>query len=133
MIRKEFWDEIISFSVNKVWNFDTPKLFIHGNKPGFEERLLSKTLLNKELIKAIIIPHAHESYSGKCARMAFEEVKDKFENYENIFVGTDNNKFNKNIILLSLREMTNLSTKEIRTSMKKFRVIYFNLLEKMVK
>lgn len=58
---------------------------------------------------------------------------DIFENYENVFVGTDNNKFNKNIILLSLREMTNLSTKEIRTSMKKFRVIYFNLLEKMVK
>jgi len=38
-----------------------------------------------------------------------------FENYKTIFLGTDNNKFNKNIILLSIREMTNLSTKEIRT------------------
>jgi len=43
-----------------------------------------------------------------------------FNNYREIFIGTDNNKFNKNIVLLSLREMTNLSTKEIRTSMKKF-------------
>ena len=49
---------------------------------------------------------------------------DLFENYETIFSGTDNNKFNKNIILLSLREMTNLSTKEIRNSMKKFKKLY---------
>jgi hypothetical protein len=49
---------------------------------------------------------------------------DLFENYETIFSGADNNKFNKNIILLSLREMTNLSTKEIRNSMKKFKKLY---------
>lgn len=46
------------------------------------------------------------------------------ENYETIFPATDNNKFNKNVILLSLREMTNMSTKEIRASMKKFKKIY---------
>ena len=56
-----------------------------------------------------------------------------FENYEKIFIGNDNNKFNKNVILLSLREMTNLSTKEIRGSMKKYRVMYYNLVENMVK
>jgi Na+/phosphate symporter len=49
---------------------------------------------------------------------------DLFDNYETIFSSTDNNKFNKNIILLSLREMTNLSTKEIRTSIKKFKKLY---------
>ena len=54
-----------------------------------------------------------------------------FENYENIFIGKDNNKFNKNIILLSLREMTNLSTKEIRTSMKKFKKLYFDLMKRL--
>ena len=58
---------------------------------------------------------------------------DIFENYENIFVGASNNKFNKNIILLSLREMTNLTTKEIRSSMKKYKIIYLDLVEKMVK
>jgi hypothetical protein len=50
---------------------------------------------------------------------------DLFENYKKIFLGTDNNKFNKNLILLSLREMTNMSTKEIRTSMKRFKKLYY--------
>jgi hypothetical protein len=58
---------------------------------------------------------------------------DLFDNYNTIFVGTDNNKFNKNIILLSLRDMTNLSTKEIRISMKKFRKLYYTIVETMVK
>lgn len=52
-----------------------------------------------------------------------------FENYNTIFIGTDNNKFNKNIILLSLREMTNLSTKEIRSAMKKYKKLYVNILQ----
>lgn len=54
-----------------------------------------------------------------------------FENYEEIFVGTDNNKFNKNIILLSIREMTNMTTKEIRNSMKKYKNLYFKLIDKL--
>ena len=60
-------------------------------------------------------------------------LHDLFANYESIFIGNDNNKFNKNIILLSLREMTNLSTKEIRGSMKKYKVLYYNLVQNMVK
>jgi hypothetical protein len=55
-----------------------------------------------------------------------------FENYSTIFIGNDNNKFNKNIILLSLREMTNLSTKEIRNSLKKYKSRYFSMIQKMV-
>jgi len=54
-----------------------------------------------------------------------------FENYNQIFIGTDNNKFNKNIILLSLREMTNMSTKEIRTSMRKFKNLYYELTKRL--
>ena len=56
-----------------------------------------------------------------------------FENYDQIFVGSDNNKFNKNIILLTLRDMTNLSTKEIRGSMKKYKIMYAKLIQSMVK
>ncbi len=52
---------------------------------------------------------------------------DLFNNYETIFTGEENNKFNKNIILLSLREMTNLSTKEIRGSIKKFKKLYSSI------
>ena len=62
-----------------------------------------------------------------------QALYDLFDNYENIFVGNDNNKFNKNIILLSLREMTNLSTKEIRGSMKKYKNMYFELVQTIVK
>ncbi len=58
---------------------------------------------------------------------------DIFEAYDDIFIGNDNNKFNKNIILLSLREMTNLTTKEIRNSMKKYKTMYENLIQNMVK
>jgi len=54
-----------------------------------------------------------------------------FENYSNIFIGTNNNKFNKNIILLSLREMTNMTTKEIRTSMRKYKKLYYELTNKL--
>jgi len=54
-----------------------------------------------------------------------------FENYDSIFVGNDNKKFNKNLVLLSLREMTNLSTKEIRLSMKKFKKLYFDFIKQM--
>lgn len=54
-----------------------------------------------------------------------------FERYNEIFIATDNNKFNKNIILLSLREMTNMTTKEIRSSMKKFKKLYLEVLNKL--
>jgi len=56
---------------------------------------------------------------------------DLFDNYESIFSGADNNKFNKNVILLSLREMTNLSTKEIRSSIKRFKKLYLIIQTKM--
>jgi hypothetical protein len=56
---------------------------------------------------------------------------DLFENYETIFSSADNNKFNKNVILLSLREMTNLSTKEIRSSIKRFKKLYVFIQTKM--
>jgi predicted SprT family Zn-dependent metalloprotease len=57
---------------------------------------------------------------------------DVFEKYETIFTSTDNSKFNKNLILLSLREMTNLTTKEIRVSLKKFKSLYIFIINKIV-
>jgi len=55
-------------------------------------------------------------------------LSDIFENYQTIFPASDNNKFNKNLILLSLREITNMSTKEIRASMKRYKKIYSDLI-----
>ena len=51
-----------------------------------------------------------------------------FSNFEKIFQVGDGNKFNKNLILLSLREMTSLSTKEIRISLKKFKKVYESII-----
>lgn len=51
-----------------------------------------------------------------------------FNNFEEIFQIGDGNKFNKNLILLSLREMTSLSTKEIRISIKKYKKMYDGVL-----
>jgi hypothetical protein len=51
-----------------------------------------------------------------------------FNNFDKIFQVGDGNKFNKNLILLSLREMTSLSTKEIRISLKRFKKLYNGIL-----
>jgi hypothetical protein len=56
---------------------------------------------------------------------------DLFDNYSNIFIGNDNNKFNKNIVLLSLREMTNMNTKEIRTYLKKYKLLYVDTMKRI--
>ena len=57
---------------------------------------------------------------------------DIFENYDQIISGNETNKFNKNVILMTLRENTNLSTKEIRSSIKKYKKLYSVLLNKML-
>jgi hypothetical protein len=51
-----------------------------------------------------------------------------FSNFDKIFEVGEGNKFNKNLILLSLREMTSLSTKEIRVAIKKFKKMYDGIL-----
>ena len=56
---------------------------------------------------------------------------DIFSNYEQVFEHGSSNKFNKNLVLLSLREMTNLTTKEIRSSLKKYRSLYSVLIRDM--
>jgi hypothetical protein len=53
---------------------------------------------------------------------------DIFNNFEQIFDIGEGNKFNKNLILFSIREMTSMNTKEIRSSMKKYKTIYSNVV-----
>jgi hypothetical protein len=63
-----------------------------------------------------------------------EALYDIFQNYSTIFQETtNNNKFNKNIILFELREMTNLSTKEIRNSLKRYKKIYFKIVDELTR
>ena len=106
------------------------------NDPEYSYSIDSELLSSEQIIKKFLDELDKFIKNGN---LTDNEIKlghalyEIFENYDNIFIGSDNNKFNKNIILLSLRDMTNLSTKEIRSSMKKYRTIYFDLIEKMVK
>jgi hypothetical protein len=96
---------------------------------------------NDEITSEDIIKKFLEKLSNSIddKQISDQEIKlgkalyDMFDNYNNIFLDTSNNKFNKNVILFELREMTNLSTKEIRTSIKRYRKIYHQLVQEMLK
>jgi len=58
---------------------------------------------------------------------------DIFDNWELMFDNLDGgNKFNKNAILSTIREATNLNTKDIRSGMRKFKNLYSLLKNKRV-
>ena len=57
---------------------------------------------------------------------------DIFSNFDLIYQIGEGNKFNKNLILLSIRDMTSLSTKEIRMSMRKFKKMYKGILNEFL-
>lgn len=47
------------------------------------------------------------------------------ENWDELFSNLGSNKFNKSSILLYIKEATNLPTKEVRNSMRKYKNVYF--------
>ena len=106
------------------------------NSPNFSYSIDKEGVDSEKVIKNFLLELdnflENENLSENEVKLG-HALHDLFENYESIFIGNDNNKFNKNIILLSLREMTNLSTKEIRGSMKKYKAMYYTLVENMVK
>jgi hypothetical protein len=55
------------------------------------------------------------------------------EEWKTLFEDKGNNKYNKNLVLSHIREMTNLTTKEIRASMKKYKKLYYILKEENIK
>ena len=57
---------------------------------------------------------------------------DVFENYETIFIAGKGNKFNKNVILYQLREMSGLTTKEIRSAIKPYKSLYKEILLRLI-
>jgi len=104
------------------------------NNPNFSYTIDKESLDSEKVIKNFLkeldIFLKKEDLTENEVKLG-HAIYDIFADYDRIFIGSDNNKFNKNIILLSLRDMTNLSTKEIRSSMKKYKIIYSNLLETM--
>jgi len=106
------------------------------NNPNFsysiDNDLLDSEMIIKNFITQIELLMDDDTLNENELKLG-QALYEIFQNYDDIFIGTSNNKFNKNIILLSLREMTNLSTKEIRSSMKKYKVIYYGLVQGMLK
>jgi hypothetical protein len=105
----------------------SPDMIYYIDNDGITTEEIIKKFLTKLL----------ETMSDK--QITEQEIKlgqalyDMFDNYNNIFLDTSNNKFNKNVILFELREMTNLTTKEIRSSIKRYKKIYYQLIQEMLK
>jgi len=95
-----------------------------------DEEEVDTTLIIYQYLKELKDFIENENLNDNERKLGYALI-DLFDNYESIFSGADNNKFNKNVILLSLREMTNLSTKEIRSSMKRFKKLYILIQSKM--
>jgi hypothetical protein len=95
-----------------------------------DDDIIDTTVIINEYLKELKSFIDKESLNDNEKKLGYALI-DLFDNYEEIFSGADNNKFNKNVILLSLREMTNLSTKEIRSSIKRFKKLYLIIQVKM--
>jgi hypothetical protein len=95
-----------------------------------DEDMVHSDFLISEYLKELKDFIETEALSDNEKKLGYALI-DLFDNYESIFSGADNNKFNKNVILLSLREMTNLSTKEIRCSIKRFKKLYLVIQHKL--
>jgi hypothetical protein len=95
-----------------------------------DDDIVETDIIINEYLKELKDFIENESLNENEKKLGYALI-DLFDNYESIFSGADNNKFNKNVILLSLREMTNLSTKEIRSSIKRFKKLYTVIQTKM--
>tara|TARA_R110000803_G_C11989141_1_gene321708 strand:- start:5293 stop:6015 length:723 start_codon:yes stop_codon:yes gene_type:complete len=93
-----------------------------------EDRYEEKEVLLAKLMKSIIDEINEELLNEKIndnERSVGESLVYMFENWAIIFSDADgNNKFNKNLVLHNIREMTSLTTKEIRNAMKRYKKIY---------
>jgi hypothetical protein len=95
-----------------------------------DEDIVETEVIINEYLKELKDFIESESLNDNEKKLGYALI-DLFDNYESIFSSADNNKFNKNVILLSLREMTNLSTKEIRSSIKRYKKLYMVIQIKM--
>lgn len=75
-----------------------------------------------------IIVESEDSDLTDAERSLGYALLDIFINFNTLFQIGDGNKFNKNLVLFSLREMTSLSTKEIRLCLKKYKTLYNGVL-----
>lgn len=85
-----------------------------------KEALFSSTII--EINNAIDSENTKLSHNDILVGKAIVEI---LKNWDDLFCDLGSNKFNKSSILLYIKEATNLSTKDIRNSMKKYKTLYF--------
>ena len=110
--------EDISFSIEQDEKYSYELNM--DNEVPLEKIILRLIVDIKEFINTSRL-NINEEKIGYC-------LVDVFENYQTIFIAGKGNKFNKNIILYQLREMSGLTTKEIRSALRPFKNIYKDIL-----
>lgn len=65
-------------------------------------------------------------------RIVGTAVVDLMVNWDELCIDMGSNKYNKSVVLLYLKDVTNLSAKELRTAMRKFKLAYFETKEKIL-
>jgi hypothetical protein len=78
--------------------------------------------ITKEINKTITRTDKKISKNEIIVGKAIVEI---LENWDEMFGDMGSNKFNKSSIMLYIKEVTNLPTKEVRNSMKKYKTLYF--------
>jgi hypothetical protein len=93
--------------------------YIDDPKPNLGDLIGSiSTSIKKEMENKVL--NENEIKVGKALTSILDEWENLFDD-DNV---PGKNKFNKNLILYYMREMTSLNTKDIRNGMKRYRVIY---------
>lgn len=98
-----------------------------------EYNLLEDVMLHTaDAIREIMKEDAKNSLSEKEIRVG-NALVDFMENWEDIMSVEGSNKLNKSTVLYQLREMTRLTTKEVRDSMKKYKKAYYIVKERVLR
>ena len=108
---------------------DRPDLLVYQKEEHLEHESRLQKLM-AEIIEEINIELKNEKLTDN-ERSVGESLIYMFENWEIIFSdAAGNNKFNKNLVLHNIREMTSLTTKEIRNAMRRYKKIYKSIKDK---
>lgn len=111
----------------KISYEDIAPSFENGYREGYSYEMKddepSIEQLIKNLLDSIKVFMSENKLTENESKVGLSLIE-VFENYEEIFIAGSGNKFNKNVILYQLREMTGLTTKEIRNSLVRYKSIY---------
>jgi hypothetical protein len=95
----------------------------------FQTELIS----NSSKIISDIIKNSKEGVLSDKEILVGSALVDLLNNWEDILINDGSNKMNKSLVLYHLREMTMLTTKEVRDSMKKYKKEYYKMKNNLIK